>query len=164
MLYWFICFALLLKFSNAQVTAIDVVTGKDADCPSGYYKFNVDLNKGSGGEYIYLCTSNSTDVSNEYITGLYAIGTRSNDVIPPQGYTKIDIDLNSGTTTQGRYIYLYYTRDTRSPKIWELAILYGPQEFFSLPLDPSWVFINQDLNEGAHGEFIYLLYQHHLSF
>ena len=97
------------------------------------------------------------------ITGLYAIGTRINDVIPPQGYTKIDIDLNSGTTTQGRYIYLYYTRDTRSPKIWNLGVMNSAHEFTSFPLDPNWVFINQDLNEGAGGEFIYLLYEHYVS-
>ena len=37
------------------ITALEVIEGKHTTPPSGFTKINLDLNKGAGGKYIYLC-------------------------------------------------------------------------------------------------------------
>jgi hypothetical protein len=75
----------------------------------------VDLNNNAGGYWIYLGYKTTTDKS-KAITGIVADYWQSkktgdityNDI----KYTNLKVDLNKGVT--GRYIYLYYTKDTKA--------------------------------------------------
>jgi hypothetical protein len=37
------------------ITELKIITGENANAPNGFVKLPIDLNKGAGGEYIYLC-------------------------------------------------------------------------------------------------------------
>ena len=58
----------------AFVTAVTVITGDSANIspPAGYTKIAVDLNKGAGGKYIYLCYQKGGRA--DAITGLQVSG------------------------------------------------------------------------------------------
>ena len=42
------------------ITGLAIVYGNDTTPPPGYTKIDIDLNRGSGGEYVYLCYSTDT--------------------------------------------------------------------------------------------------------
>ena len=74
--------------------------------PQGYERIDVDLNKGAGGEYIYLCKTHAPGP--RPITDLKVIASDSRSQRAPAGYQKLDVDLNKGAG--GKFIYLYVKR------------------------------------------------------
>ena len=152
-----ICLALslvLLTLCNADITAVDIILGQHTSCRSGYNKIFVDLNKGAGGDYIYLCYSTSTAVSSSPITGLTVVAGGSSSVTCPSGYSKISIDLNKGAG--GEYIYLCYTKNSGPTSIKNVNVLASDGSSVRVP--QGWTCINRDLNKGAGGKYIYLIY------
>ena len=75
--------------------------GQYASPPSGYTKINVDLNKGSGGEYIYLCYRKGV---REPITGVIVKAYGFASSTAAHGHTRIHKDLNKGAG--GDYSYI----------------------------------------------------------
>ncbi|RLS53451.1 MAG: hypothetical protein DWH91_14415 [Planctomycetota bacterium] len=92
---------------QAAIRGLYIISGNNADipAPNGFTKFPLDLNKGAGGDFIYLC-----------FTRLRALGAPLQDVsvvaggsasVPaPTGYTKFPVDLNKGAG--GAFIYACY--------------------------------------------------------
>ncbi len=81
------------------ITDLKVIMGDNASIlpPPGYVKVPVDLNKGSGGLFIYLCYQRSDKPP---ITGLTVL--LGSNTAPPSGYTKLTEDLNK--SVGGEYI------------------------------------------------------------
>lgn len=119
----------------------------------GFKKINVDLNKGSGGKYIYIwykngsCPAPITRVqvtfNNEMAVGLINAG-----------YTKIPKDLNAGA--KGDYIYLWYFRghteyDTPIVGIDVTTDAESEAQKFGL----GWEKLACDLNRKAEGNWIH---------
>jgi hypothetical protein len=54
---------------------IQVIRGTSSgiSCPDGWTKKPTDLNKGAGGDFIYLCTRYTTDPAEEKITNFWVI-------------------------------------------------------------------------------------------
>ncbi|MCC9136648.1 hypothetical protein ACFSKU_07565 [Pontibacter silvestris] len=146
-----------------------------SDLP-GYYKIPVDLNKGAGGQYIYLCFTRdpnkvqgsdsgqsawvnssmmgrSVSVKNIVVKS-YSVGGFNSwptNCSPPIE-AKDDLgfhtpDLNDGSG--GKYIYAYQEKCTiYSPNtVMEVGVIYGNSSSFQPP--NGWIKIPGDLNEGA---------------
>ena len=140
----------------------------------GWTRIDNDLNKGAGGHYIYLLYKrDSRDDGFNYgaITGFY-IYSRTDSTLPPDTQTvggrtyylvpcagDSDFvegkgDLNEGCGENSEYIYLYYTRDAFPDNRVVTRITFNDTESGALGTngdsDPY------DLNEGAHGDYIYM--------
>ena len=85
------------------ITGITVITGDDAgiSAPAGYTKIDLDLNKGAGGDYVYLCYTQQSN--QQAITDLAVVSASEENVGAPLGYTKIPVDLNKGAG--GDFVY-----------------------------------------------------------
>jgi len=152
----------------------------------GHIKLNADLNRGSGGKFIYLTFSRSPQYTYENyynspitydtpITDLMAVSysqvcyTFSGNfcdanpwpnwkyMFKYNGNNSEIVDLNDGTG--GKYIFghVYRGTDNGRTAIQEVGILYGNS---SSILPPSgWIKYPQDLNESVGGDYIYFCYK-----
>ena len=75
---------------------------------------NVDLNKGAGGEYIYLTYGYDPDKLLSPIVDFFVHIVNINT--PPEGYECDTNDLNKKTKKSGNKIYLCYKRNNELPK------------------------------------------------
>lgn len=130
----------------------EIVTKTDAS--KGY--INSDLNKGSGGKYIYLIYEKGVDPSKKIVDiRTNYIGERERPT--SNVYVRINKDLNEGAG--GAYIYFEYKQENN-------LILPGYQDLCTrndaYDLNDNWVPIRSedgeivDLNKGAGGAYIYL--------
>jgi hypothetical protein len=151
------------EFVMKLITELKIITGENANAPNGFVKLPIDLNKGAGGEYIYLCyKKEESDVGIVDIIVLHddkADGVGNNF---PLGYIKLDMDLNKGA--KGEYIYFAYKKGTAEQSknfgITDLTILDGD----SLSNDiihnnRNYIIKDVDLNKGAGGKYLYLAYK-----
>jgi hypothetical protein len=125
----------------------------------GWVMIDWDLNRDAGGAYIYLCYQNGLD-DQETISDITFI---VNSQAVPAGYIKINQDLNQGAG--GAFIYLCYKKEITGNPIRRVNILIGEN---AVP-DPGFYFgtnyyssTKQDLNQGAGGNWIWLVYSYSL--
>jgi hypothetical protein len=141
------------------IMPVDALTILDASnpyvlAPAGYEKIPSDLNKGAGGDFIYLAFRTAAGPP---ITGLFVVSQNVAGAQPPAGYRPVEpqIDLNKGAG--GRYLYLCFTTDSGAgPPIQHISIVSGPSN--NPPIMPGWHRVGVDLNEGSGGDFIYIVY------
>lgn len=90
----------------APIVGLDVIL--DNNVPTGFIKDNTDLNKGHGGEFVYLCYKKGVagDINNT-IKDIFVVGADYSQVFPPEGFVRINQDCNAGAG--GDYIYLCYS-------------------------------------------------------
>ncbi|KAE8287113.1 hypothetical protein D5F01_LYC15077 [Larimichthys crocea] len=120
----------------------------------GFKKINVDLNKGAGGNYIYLWYK--TEQGSAPITRLQVTFTKDMAVgLISAGYTKIDKDLNAGAG--GDYIYLWYFKGSTEydTPIVELDVTADAQSE-GLKFKNDWERLACDLNRKAKGNWIHI--------
>lgn len=124
---------------------------------------NKDLNSKAGGKHIYLGYKTTTEVANALrgIVADYFSKSNSSDITYKNAkYTIIPVDLNMGAG--GKYIYLYYTRDSIAGKPitgiqWQLN-----NDFELKTADGYNVVIcttdgnGMDFNKSVGGDYIYL--------
>ena len=123
------------------------------DVPRGYTVAWKDLNKGAGGDDIFLCYSKDAN-KGKPITSLQV----SFGGVVPKGYENVDCnsekpcDLNNAAG--GEDIFLYVGRNpSEGNPITDLDILIGEPRAKS-----GWNLIQKDLNARAGGEDIWLTY------
>lgn len=142
------------------ITALEVIEGKGASPSKGFVKLPVDLNKGAGGKYLYLCykkEESETGIVDIQIVNGKGAGT-------PSGYIKCPKDLNGGAG--GDYLYLAY-RIGNAPEssrfgFTEINVIdHGKDEIRSAP--DGYCLKEYDLNKGAGGNYIYITYKNALS-
>jgi hypothetical protein len=134
--------------TGKYISELEVIIN-DAPVPLEFERIPFDLNKGAGGEFIWLCYKRS-DNQADAITALYSAD--NDQPSPPPGYRKIDVDLNMGA--EGKFIWLCYSKIPAlgTPLI---DILVAGS---SAP-SPEYKILDYDLNNGAGGEFIYIYYK-----
>ena len=104
--YIYICYSFDPAVSSEpNIAGLDVILGDSSSirCVAGWHKVPVDLNKGSGGKFIYICYARSS--SQDPITNLDVVFDDKD--LSGTGWRLIDKDLNKGAG--GEYIYLIYT-------------------------------------------------------
>ncbi len=136
------------------ITDLKVIIGGSSsiEAPPGFTKIPVDLNKGSGGKYIYLCFNRNPGNS---ITDLAVV--LGENASPPSGFIKIPEDLNK--SVGGEYIYLCYEKAAGVP-ITDIVFQSTGGNEQSTPYynGVSYSKIPVDLNKGSGGDYIYLYY------
>ncbi len=137
------------------ITDIRVIMSDDSGVqpPPGYLKIPVDLNKGSGGKYIYLCYKRSEKDSP--VTGLTVLLGKNTP--PPAGYIKLPEDLNAGAG--GEFIYFAYKKDGDAPiKDIILQATGDASQYAPEYRGGTYKKIPVDLNKGAKGTYIFTYY------
>lgn len=164
---------------TSYVTDLYIIVGNNSmiQPPALYNKIWVDLNEGAGGKFIYLCYT-KYDFA-QPLGGIEIYSGRERIPYPEirdpwkdgvvtnsAGFDYPGIDLNWGSG--GNYIYLYQTRKTGilNPyegylpwgKIKEIGV-YSSNSSSSSQVPYGWKRIPIDLNKGAGGKFIYIIYK-----
>jgi hypothetical protein len=125
----------------------------------GWTLINVDLNREAGGKYIYLCYRNGLE-DQEAISAITFV---VNNQETPPGFIKIYQDLNEGSG--GAFVYLCYKKEITNNPIRRVNILIGenaqPEPGFYFGQNYYW-YEKQDLNHGAGGNYIWLVYSYDL--
>ena len=126
--------------------------------PSPWQKISTDLNKGSGGLYIFLFKlvrerpSRRWHGSEEYHR---ATGRESG---VPLGFQWDNTDLNK--SVGGEFLCSYGLYSVGPSAIMDVDVVSGDNRAEALNKKPQdWDFVDVDLNKGAGGEFIYLIYR-----
>ncbi len=149
-------------------TVSDVVVKSGTGCNSGYDYIPIDLNEGSGGEYVSLCVQYNGPAP---VTGLKLVKVDSKDKNPgyscPSGYEKSGVDMNLGIAKSKfgisrpvTHLYLCKGRGGSNP-IRNIALFSSKeskdiirQPFGYKPIDD----VNTDLNDSVSGNYIHLYY------
>ena len=136
-----------------DVTVINGGKNSNVPAPEGYTRIDVDLNKGTRGDHIYLYVKKGTDKANA-INGLEVVSGLTKNVSAPGGYEKIPVDLNAHAG--GKYIYLCKRRGGTGV-IHDIDVITSKKKVSSAP--SGWNMIDKDLNAGAGGEYIYICHK-----
>lgn len=86
------------------IDSVKIILGKNAPAPAGYVKLPQDLNKGAGGDFVYLCYRSVPYDNVKAIKDMVVIGGDDADIPAPYGYQRINVDLNKGAG--GDFVYL----------------------------------------------------------
>lgn len=124
---------------------------------------NLDLNSKAGGNYIYLGYKTTTDPAMA-LTGIcanYFSNASSSDITYKDSkYTIIPTDLNKGAG--GKFIYLYYTSDSKAGKP-ITGIQWQQNNSFQLKTADGYEVVRcttdgggMDFNKSVGGDYIYL--------
>lgn len=136
--------------SSAKQTALDTLTNQ------GFTPVSVDLNKGAGGDFIYLGYKLTTDPKQAVRDIRFLIGGSGTTASPSIRYGGVDymlagnVDLNKGSG--GQYIYGYYTRDSKvGAPVTAVSIVESYS--FTDAVQPCGTFYNRtaNLNVGTKG-------------
>lgn len=153
------------------VTDLKVVFGKNPSVPAGFERIPVDLNRGAGGEYIWLCFKREELNFNDLASGvsmrtgivdIIVLHGDSENVACPPGYIKIDKDLNKGA--KGAFIYFAYKAGTPEQckllGITDVIIIdEGIINNTLIHKYKEFIIKDYDLNKGAKGAYLYLAYR-----
>ena len=137
----------------------EVATYPNVTPVPGWSLINVDLNRDAGGKFIYLCYKTGLDD----LEAISAVTFITNNQQTPAGFVKIPQDLNEGAG--GDFIYLCYKKEMTSNPIRRVDVLIGqyaqPETGFYF-VENYWSGIKQDLNQGAGGNFLWMVYSYDL--
>ncbi|XP_005953479.1 uncharacterized protein LOC102302257 [Haplochromis burtoni] len=121
----------------------------------GWERLACDLNRGTGGNWIYLWLKRENPT---YICDIKATAKFEEDEDNfNDGYIQMNEDTNRGAG--GPYIFIWY-RQTTAPKdtITELEISTNDNEQKGFQ-EQGYEIVNQDLNEGTVGNMVFLWYK-----
>ncbi|WP_459202436.1 MAC/perforin domain-containing protein [Methanococcus sp. CF] len=140
-----------VHYSQYCITNLSVIESDrgGAAPPYGFKKVDMDLNKGAGGKYIYLCYKEGLDTTTPITDIIVLNGKNAN---APNGYTKINVDLNH--KAGGKYIYFAYSRRKDKNPIRSVIVINGKNANAPYGYEK----IDYDLNKGAGGDYLYLCY------
>jgi hypothetical protein len=131
----------------------------NAKCPTGYQKANIDLNKGSGGKFVFLCVT--YDISlNQMKTARFDL-YNSGAQLEFRDTISVDTTTN-GDTTLIQYFYgstFVQTNSVGMRREWKRL---SPSLVDDKPVGPHYYVItlgssNGDLNQDASGDYIWLV-------
>lgn len=138
------------------ITALEVIEGENTAAPVGFTKINVDLNRGAGGKYIYLCYKK--EESDTGIVDVRIIEVEERGI--PAEYTKCELDVNAGT--HGGYLYVSYrvggVEESSKFGYTDIDVKDNGGDEMHYP-DMGWCLNSTDLNKGAGGDYIYLVHK-----
>lgn len=160
----------------SAITELRVISG-DSDSiptPTGFTKIGVDLNRGAEGKFIYLCyREEQVPKASPYPRAIAAVCVVNDKGAAPQGFEMIDVDLNAGAG--GKYIYVCFTHNQGAAARQMANLGMGSNEIEDIEAGKpirrlcviegegsgapaNFIKLNNDLNEGAGGAFLYLCY------
>lgn len=141
------------------ITDLRVGVGRNAECPAGFRRNPVDLNRNVGkkSNYIWLFYKKAEQPkAEECITDLEVLVGKG--VPASEGFTKIEIDLNRNAG--GNYILLAYEKGGKDSEgkekdpVKDIIVLVNKHE-----APEGYHVIKKDLNRGAGGDTLFLAFQ-----
>lgn len=149
----------LANQSNYITNLTLVADGNESvPAPSGYVKINYDINKGHGGDYLYLCQQNNPlNQTGAPVTDIVVLvlnhDVSSGDI--PTGYKLISRDCNKNMG--GAYVYICYTTDkSKGRPIDNVMIIHSTKPDMPAPI--GYYKVPGDLKSGTGGEFVHVAY------
>ena len=129
--------------------------------PANFMKLEPSLNTGNLGPQINLCYRKVDSQLADFIGGINVFAGDTPDFPIQEGYVKINQDLNEGAC--GKYIYLCYRpvkahAESTELIVTDVMVISGCSKN-TYPDDPTWIRIDQDCNDGAFGEYVYICYK-----
>jgi hypothetical protein len=134
-------------------------TSAEVSMPNPWTRISRDLNDGAGGAFIYLFKLRGDPDTSDLlpITGLHIHEGDVTTPVPP-GFVRKAVDLNKGSG--GAFLYLEFTRNTGLGRIRDVDIVSGGSREEAISrVDDGWELLDWDLNKGAGGEYIYVVYK-----
>ncbi len=122
-----------------------------------------DLNRGSGGNYIYLGYTLTTDPT-QAVTDIVITDGEDADSYSKNGVSYIPTKVDLNHTVGGDYLWLLYTHDPKAAMqpgyvADDIGIQVGADDTPNIQAGSGWGTIHTDLNKRAGGDSIYLWYQ-----
>lgn len=156
---------------NRFVTDIKFVSNKDASaakrsCPEGYDVIDKDLNKGAGGNFIYLCykLGAKKDALTNFCMEISGGGRKAEEHVETHQnkkstYTRNGQDLNQGS--RGDYIYFNTTKDSSFQPVSRVDVLHDNETLAKEWMPVHWVGTNDpaDCNKSVRGSYVYIMYK-----
>lgn len=144
----------------SYIKNLTVIYSSDANVslPPPWKKISTDLNKGAGGLFIYLFKQlgDGAPLPGTAVRGITVLQGPNPHI--PTNYTWDDTDLNK--SVGGAFLYLAWTYFGNSKPILDVDVVCDPDHGAAVNKVPQgWHRINVDLNKGAGGHFIYLIYR-----
>lgn len=160
--------------SNSKIIEVEVLaSAKSGANINGYERFNYDLNKGTGGDYIYIYYRRKTqeNMEQEQFLPITDIKIISDKDSIPTGYKKIPVNLNQGVKSIGNFVKpmkLYLCKKYGIPNdpnaITDIIVVGSDNAYAIAPM--GYTLINKNLNATKipHGitmgkKYIYLCYK-----
>jgi len=169
------------------IGAIRDLKFEKGDSPSqtplaGYHLIPADLNRGADGTFIYLTftrdanavqhTNACDHAPNDFVTGIHVANLSAFDAFFSKGscaapgapltpiWEETGIgwkhpDLNDGAG--GRFILAWQLKVAGGSPFTEIGVIFGSSSAIRCPF--GWTKDNQDLNQGAGGDYIYFCYK-----
>ncbi|KAK9970163.1 hypothetical protein ABG768_026128 [Culter alburnus] len=143
--------------SGQPITKLSVSTCKDEEeilRAQGYQLINVDLNKGAGGNYVFLWykkESGKTPVTRIE----FSFTDQMKSGLADAQYEVVNRDLNAGVGGDYIFLWYFYGSTEYDIPIVDLAVTVVATEEPVLMKD-GWERLGCDLNRNARGNYIYL--------
>ena len=141
-------------------------SSEEIPCPQKFTRISTDLNKGADGAYMYLCASFDPSIGAPITSVDVAIFSKNENTKLPSGFVHVPSDLykdgskaiDLNRSSGGEYVFMYLSRDASfGEPIRDITITHGTSR--NITPAPNWVQIQQDLNKGAGGDFLYVQYR-----
>lgn len=134
----------------------------------GWYIFDVDLNDGAGGDYLYLaarfidgCSSGYNPLPGVRCPGNHISSLSAYNYIPKSGEIVRDSQLNyfncNSGTKKGGPIYLGVTRGGNKPITGLMIVSRNSRPDAS---KSGYTRFDYDMNKGAGGDYVYIYYRY----
>ena len=126
---------------------------------TAYLVENVDLNKGAGGKYLYLYAI----LTNDFVTSIKGVDVRFGYYAYISGWSYFfdfyrsvfNPDMNEGAG--GQYVRGFYDNRASGTPVTAVGVIYGSSPSINPPA--GWIKIPYDLNAGAGGDYMYIIYR-----
>ena len=135
--------------TKLAVTDVDVIIGNSDNRKKGWELVGVDLNKGAGGQYVWLVyyRDPAKQRDGQWVTEITPYYRNS----PPSGPAAVNAqmiptDINAGTDG-GVEAQIWVTRQLGKDPVVEVDVRTWAD---TSRLSPDWRFSAMDLNEGVH--------------
>lgn len=158
---------------NKYVVDITFVSNSNASvaknsCPEGYILVDKDLNKGAGGDFIYICyklgskaeayRSFAMEISKDSLNpGVHVIKHQGHEL----PYYRQNHDLNKGAG--GSFIYFNVTKEgkTAYSPVKRMDVVYDNEQLSKEWSAVCWMGTGEaaDCNKTVHGSYIYIMYK-----
>lgn len=144
--------------NRVPITGVDATTTPSEAAMkmiSGWEPLACDLNRGAGGDQVYLWVKRErTTYIKKIVT---TINISGNEQLLQDGYIRLDESTNRGTS--GIPIFLWYLPTTNQEEaIRDLVVSINDEEFQSYAKQ-NYKALSQDLNSGAGGQQVFLWYK-----
>lgn len=146
------------RSSEPYIGKLTTISGDNSSitAPLGYTKIPVDLNKGAGGKYVYLCYKRSAVPIITSIKGFTATTLNIPPAQIPEGHTGFGGNCNEGIAFHERvYLAASTSRDYGLP-ITDVDVIYGSSPYVSRS---GWTKVGQNLNADVGGDYIYVVFK-----